>query len=198
MKISAIGTVLLLFAVSAVGCSSGSGSETLGLEEGLQPAGYLVVTDISADVASSGSFIVSCAYQAGVKQIKYTQSEIEQNKICPLESGSPSSTGTTPTTEAEGESPDSNVSGSSHRVTLQTHFTYLKSQPNMNITANIDSFTEGTDYCVLSTSLDAVSACVVSAAELQVSGVSLGGCQIKTGYLYSPHASVSPAPSECK
>lgn len=198
MKLSAIGTTLLLLAVSVVGCSSGSDSETLGLEEGLQPAGYLVVTDITADAASSGSFLVSCAYPSGVKQIKYTQSEIEQNKICPSESGAASPAGATPASTPSSGGSESGASGSSHKVNLQTNYTYIKAQPNMNITANIDSFTEGADYCVLSTSLNTVSACVVSSAELQVSGVSLEGCQIKTGYLYSPHVSVSPAPSECK
>lgn len=188
---------LCALALCVVGCSSGSDSETLALDQTLDAAGFLIAADIVADSSASGSYLVSCAYKSGVKQLKYSKADVEQNKICPLEAAPTGQPGPVAVPAREG---GGDTSAGQYSIKLDgTNYTYIKLSQNMNISSNKSAYKEGTDYCIIASSVNATSACTLSAAsEIKVMGLNLSGCQLKAGYLWSGHVTVSPAPSACE
>lgn len=192
--VSSVALVALSLSIAA--CSTEGDSDTLALSSQLKPEGFLVVKDIVADASGDG-FVISCAGSSGVKQTKYTRTEIEQNKIClsaPSQDPSPKDD---PAAPPAGSSGDGSAGGTSYVVTLKQG-TKIKARPNMNVEANASSLADGKDYCSLAANLTAKTACVLSLTEIRVSGVSITGCQIQSGYLYEPHITVAPKPPACE
>lgn len=192
---------LVLLTVGAVGCSTGGDSSTLALDQTLDAAGFLIATDIVANTASSDDFLVSCAYASGVKQLTYSRAEVEQNKICPLENATAKPVATNAPVQGGGDSTNESIGASQYTVSLLTgtNYTYVKAKPNMNVTENLAGYVDGTDYCVIRTSIKATSACSTSSgSEIQVSGLALSSCPLTSGYLWLGHVSVSPETSACQ
>lgn len=169
--------------LSAVGCMNGEDATTSSLGTGLKPEGFLVIKDLSNDVAKPGSFLISCASSAGVKQASYTKLEIEANKICLPVSGA-----------------TSNVPGatSTGYKAVNIQDTYVKARVGLDVTANIASLTLGVDYCVVSEALVASLICEASEKELKATGVKIPGCDLTSGYVFASHFSVTPAVSACR
>lgn len=188
---------LFVLSFSIASCSAENDSGVLALGDGLKAEGFLVVKDVVADTAGDG-FLVSCAGSGGVKTSKYTRSEIEQNKICLPEPSPDGSSKDDPTTPPAPDPVGDSAGGNGFVVEFRQG-SFIKASAGMNITRDKSSLTEGKDYCSVVAQLNVTTACKsADGVEIQVSGVSISGCQIQSGYLYEPHVSVAPAPKACE
>lgn len=192
----------------ASGCRNSGDSMTTSLGEGLKPEGFLVIKEVVAESDRAGFFKVTCASAGGDKEAVYSQTEIEQNKVCVGEPVKPQATvpageqnvgqvetsrETLPTaqaTRAGGEQ------SGSFTINLEASSTYLKKTPNFNVSASRNAQL-GIDFCVMNITLKARSVCK-SGSEFRVTGVSIPGCSsLTSGYLYESHVSVMPPVDDC-
>ena len=200
MSTLGISNCFILLVLGLVGCSTGSDSSTLALDQTLDAAGFLVASDISVDPLTAGSFLVSCAYKSGLKQLKYSRAEVEQNKICPLDTvAAKVETGGEPVKDGSAGTGASSGAGQYSVSLSNTNYTYVKARPSLNVSANVSQYKEGVDYCIINSKISAGSACAVtSGSEIQVSGLALSGCELKVGYLWVGHVAVAPPPPACQ
>jgi len=186
------------------GCVDSSQSRLNDLADGQKAEGFLVVKDIVADKAVSGSFLVTCAGSNGkMTQELKTKAEVEKNQLCKPSSASPGSGGSATDGVTDGEAGGAVPAGAfklSLRISVTTE-TYLKAKPNENISANKETFQEGLHYCISPATISVKELCRIPAKtgslatpeEFKAVGHNIAGCLISPGYLHASHFSVTPA-----
>lgn len=181
------------------GCVESSQSRVNDLAAGQKAEGFLVVKDIVADKAVSGSFLVTCAGSNGktTQEVK-TKAEVEKNLLCKPSAASSGSAGGA--TDGVTDAPDG---GATFKLTLRTSVTtetFLKARPNMNISIKKSEYQEGLDYCVAPATVSVKELCRIPAKtgatatpeEFKAVGHNITGCLISPGYLHAAHFSVTP------
>lgn len=175
------------------GCVDSTQSNLNDLAAGQKAEGFLVVKDIVADTAVSGSFLVTCAGSNGktFQEVK-TRSEVEKNRLCMPTAASSGSGGAT---DSAPDGQGGAVPAGKFKLSLRTNVTnvtYLKAKQNVDITANKAAYQDGLDYCVVPATISVNDLCRVSQTEFKAVGHDVTACLIAPGYLFSAHFSVNP------
>lgn len=202
MKLKVSCGLVLLFGI--MGCQNSGESTTSGLGSGLEAKGFLVVKEIVPDQAKAGSYLVTCASSSGdQKPVSHTKADIEQNNIClPSKSSEqPAGTGTkTSTATSSSESTGVSSTSTAASIKLERAETYLKSRPDMDVTATGSLSGLGSSFCIVKQSdVSAVSVvCKTAKGEIKAKGFKISGCSLTEGYLYGGHVTPSAAPAACQ
>jgi hypothetical protein len=189
----------IVFAFLMMGCRNSGDSSLASLSGSLKPEGFLVIKEVVADPAKSGSFLVTCASSSGEKKSSVSQADIEANKVCLPTTAMASTGGSSTGGSSAGSQPAANSTraGSGFEAkNLQS--TYLKARAGLDVTGNLSSLKLGVDYCVVMEPISATNICTASEKELKATGVKLAGCDLTSGYIFVQHFSVSPAVSACR
>jgi hypothetical protein len=192
MSLARVSTGIIAFALISA-CVDSSQSGLNDLAAGQKAEGFLVVKDIVADKAVSGSFLVTCVGSGGktTQEVK-TKAEVEKNQVCRATAASSGSGGDT---DSAPDGQGGAVPVGKFKLSLRTSVTtetYLKAKQNLDITANKAAYQEGLDYCVATATFLVNDLCRVSQTEFKAVGHDITGCLIAPGYLFSAHFSVTP------
>lgn len=188
--------------VILTGCLNSTDSRVGSLTSTQKAEGFLVVTDVSPDPTTPGSFLVTCANESG-KTVQETRkkSEIESNLVCKAVASGNTTGGTTApiatkTTETQPK-PTTEQQAAGFVITFSSPTateSYLKARSGLDVSKNKATLKEGSDYCVVPKEFSAASLCkTLTTNEYKAVNAVISGCSATTGYLYQAHFSVKPA-----